>query len=150
MMLLKTVVDETFEDAKAYTNSCRAKNSEEFSEVTLNLAEVDYDDAFVEALSHKVAEYHLHTTFTYDYESSSDAGNGRDDSGKEEKDEPIRLDACIIKDNQLFGVLCEAFEVKRFLLVDYPETIICHPGNYSGRGYHSYREMQFNLISKAE
>ncbi len=149
-MLLKTVVDEAFEDAKTYENSCRAKDSEEFSEMTLKLAEVDYDDAFVEDLSRKIAGYHLHTIFTYDYESSSDAGDGRDDCGKEEKDEPISLDACIIKENQLFGVLCEAFEVKQFLLVDYPETIISHPRNYEGRGYHSYRTMQFNLTTKAE
>ena len=107
-----------------------------------------YDDAFVETLSHKITEHYIHTVFTFDYESSSDAGDGRDDYYTEEADEQLDLAACIIKDGRLFGVMCESFDEKRFLLLDHPETVIHHPGNYGGRNYHFYRSKQFKLIRK--
>lgn len=147
-MLIKTVVEETFENAQSYKSYCRAQGAEESQQIELHLAEIEYDDTFTEALSHKIAEYHIHTVFTFDYESSSDAGDGRDDYYKEEADEPLDLAACILKDGQLFGVMCESFDTKRFLLLDHPETVIHHPGNYGGRNYHFYRSKRFELIRK--
>ena len=147
-MLIKTVIDETFENAKLYKSHCRADEAENFQGFELCLAEEEYDEAFVETLSHKTAEYYIHTVFTFDYESSSDAGDGRDDCYTEEADEPLDLAACIINDGQLFGVICESFDVKGFLLLDHPETVIHHPGNYGGRNYHFYRSKQFKLIRK--
>ena len=147
-MLIKTVVDETFEGAKLYKSYCRAEGLEDFQEIELNLAEVDYDDAFVETLTRKIAEYHIHTVFTYDYESSSDAGDGRDDYYTEENDEQVDLATCIIQDAQFIGVMCESFDVQCFVLKDYPETVIHHPQNYGGRNYHFYRKKNFKLIKK--
>ena len=147
-MLIKTVVDETHENAKLYKSHCRANGVEDFQNIELTLAEKEYDDAFVETLSHKITEHYIHTVFTFDYESSSDAGDGRDDCYTEEADEPLALAACIIKDGQLFGVMCESFDVKGFLLLDHPETVIYHPGNYGGRNYHFYRNKRFELIRK--
>lgn len=148
MMLLKTVVKEAFEGAKIYKSYNRPKDSEKFENVELQLAEMEYGDAFLEALSREVAAYGLHTVFTYDYESSSDAGDGRDDSYKEEKDEGVDVTACIIQDGRFAGVLCESFGVQGFVLTDYPEAIINHPGNYGGKNYHFYRDMRFSLIRK--
>ena len=147
-MLIRTVVNETFENAKLYKSYCQADSSKDFQNVELYLAEIEYDDAFTEALIRNIAEYYIHTIFTYDYESSSDAGDGRDDYYKEENDEQINLTACIIKDDQLFGVMCDCFDEQRFLLLDYPETVIYHPKNYGGRNYHFYRSKRFKLIRK--
>ena len=145
-MLIKTVVDETFEGAKLYKSYCRAEGSEDFQEIELNLAEIEYDDAFVETLIRNIAEYYIHTVFTYDYESSSDAGDGRDDYYKEENDEQVDISACIIRDGQFIGVMCGCFDVQRFVLIDCPETVIHHPQNYGGRNYHFYRKKNFMLI----
>ena len=145
-MLIKTVVENDFEGAKTYKSLCRADGSEEFSEVCVNLSEAEYSDDFIEALSRTVSEYTLHTLFVYDYESSSDAGDGRDDYYKEESDEQIELSACIVKDGELFGVMCESFGVENFLLLDSPKTVIYHPDNYGGRNYHFYRKKYFTLI----
>ena len=147
-MLLKTVVDETSEAAKLYKSHCRQEGSEAFQNIELNVAEIEYDDTFVETLTRKITEYCIHTVFTFDYESSSDAGDGRDDYYTEEADEQLDLAACIIKDGQLFGVMCESFDVKGFLLLDHPETVIYHPGNYGGRNYHFYRSKRFELIRR--
>ena len=147
-MLIKTVVDETFEGGKLYKSYCRADGSEVFQDVELNLAEMEYSGDFVKMLTRNVAEYYMHTVFTYDYESSSDAGDGRDDYYTEENDEQIDLTACIIKDGQFIGVMCECFDEQRFLLLDCPETVIHHPKNYGGKNYHFYRKMQFMLIKK--
>lgn len=149
-MLIKTVVDETFEGAKLYKSYCRAEGSEDFQEIELNLAEIEYDDAFVKALSDKISEYYIHTKFTYDYESSSDAGDGRDDYYTEENDEQINLNECIIKNNQFFGVVCESFEREAFILLECPEAIISHPQNYGGRNYHFYRDKSFKLTKIKE
>lgn len=148
MMLLKTVVKEALDGAKIYKSYNLPNGSEKFENMELQLAEMEYDDAFIETLSRKTAEYYIHTVFTFDYESSSDAGDGRDDCYTEEADEPLDLAACIINDGQLFGVICESFDVKGFLLLDHPETVIHHPGNYGGRNYHFYRNMRFSLIRK--
>lgn len=147
-MLIKTVVDETFEGAKEYKSWCRADGVEDFQKVELNIAEIEYDDAFAENLSRKISEYYIHTIFSYDYESSSDAGDGRDDCYTEEDDQQINLNECIIKDNQFFGVVCECFECQSFVSVDFPETVIYHPGNYGGTNYHFYRDKRFKLIKK--
>ncbi len=147
-MLIKTVVDATFESAKTYESFCRANHAEEFQKIELKLAEIDYDDAFVENFMQEISEYYIHTIYEHDYESSSDAGDGRDDYYTEEDDQQINPAACIIKDNQFFGVVCEAFERQHFALLDCPETIIGHPNNYAGRNYHFYRTKQFKLIKK--
>ncbi len=144
-MLIKTAVDGTLEGAKLYKSYCRADGSENFQNIELNLAEMEYDDALVETISRNIAEYHIHTVFTYDYESSSDAGDGRDDYYTEESDEQIDLAACIIKDGQFIGVMCEYSDVQCFVLKDYPETVINHPKNYGGNHYHFYRNKRFKL-----
>lgn len=147
-MLIKTVVDATSENTKGYKGYCRAEGMEDFQDIELQLAEVEYDDSALKALSREIAEYYIHTVFISDYESSSDAGDGRDDYYTEEKDEEIALTSCIVKNGLLFGVMCESFERQGFLLLDYPETIIYHPGNYGGRNYHYYRKKQFKLVRK--
>lgn len=147
-MQIKTVVDEAFAGAKLYKSHCRAAESGEFLNLELPLAEIEYDDAFVQELSHSMAQYYIHTVFTFDYESSSDAGDGRDEYYTEEADEQLDLASCIVKDGQLFGVMCECFDLQSFLLMDHPETVIHHPRNYAGRNYHSYREMRFVLMKK--
>lgn len=130
-MLIKTVV-----------------NDENVENVEIKLAEKEYDDAFVENLSHEISKYCIHTVYTHDYESSSDAGDGRDDYYKEENDEQITLDQCIIKNDQFYGVICECFGEQTFLQVDRPEAVIYHPQNYGGRNYHFYRSKSFKLIKK--
>lgn len=147
-MRIKTAVDNTFEGATLYKSHCRTEGSEDFQDIELWLAEIEYDVTFVETLSRKTAEYYIHTVFTFDYESSSDAGDGRDDYYKEEEELQIDINKCIIKDNQFFGVMCECFDEQRFVLLDHPETIIHHPGNYGGRNYHFYRSKRFKLIRK--
>lgn len=82
------------------------------------------------------------------YESSSDAGDGRDDYYTEEETLQIDPAVCIIKDGQLFGVMCESFGVQAFLLLDRPEAIISHPQNYGGKNYYFYRQKQFKLMNK--
>ena len=147
-MLLYTIVDSAFEGAKRYESYCKTKEAESSEKIELYLAEMEYDAAYTEKLSAALANYCMHTVYTHDYESSSDAGDGRDDCYTEEADEPLALAACIIKDGQLFGVMCESFDVKGFLLLDHPETVIYHPGNYGGRNYHFYRSKRFALIKK--
>ena len=147
-MLIKTIVDETFDGAKIYGASCRGVDAESFENIELRLADIEYDDAFAENLSCKISEYYIHTKFTYDYESSSDAGDGRDDYYTEEEDCEINLIDCIIKDGELFGVLCESFECQAFVLLECPETRIYHPKNYGGRNYHFYRDKTFKLIKR--
>lgn len=145
-MLIKTVVTEQTEGSKLMKSFCKKIGESDSSEIELTLAEIEYDDAFLDTLSNQVKNYSIHTLFTYDYESSSDAGDGRDDSYQEEADEPLRPDMCIVKDGQLYGVLCEAFDVQAFLLLSQPVTIIYHPKNYGGRNYHFYRSKQFTLV----
>lgn len=147
-MLLYTIVDSTFEGAKRYECYCKAKEAESSEKIELHLTEMEYDEAFAETLSAALANYCMHTVFTYDYESSSDAGDGRDDCYTEEETLQIDPAMCIIRDGQLFGVMCECFGVQGFLLLDRPETIIGHPKNYGGKNYHFYRTKQFKLISK--
>lgn len=145
-MLIKTVVDSI--DAKTYKSYCKANGQEKSVEIELNITEVEYDDAFAKDLSCEISGYLMHTKYTHDYESSSDSGDGRDDYYTEEEDVEISLTECIIKNNKLYGVMCECFGMQRFLLLDYPETVIYHPQNYEGRNYHYYRQKQFKLIEK--
>ena len=147
-MLIKTVVDETVEGASKFESYCRKEGEESFERIELHLAETEYDDAFAESILGEISEYCIHTKYVHDYESSSDAGDGRDDYYVEEDDLPITLNECIIKDNKFFGVVCECFERKGFLLTDCYETILSHPGNYGGRNYHYYREKYFKLTKK--
>ena len=148
-MLIKTVVDETFEGSTIFESYCMTNDTGEFQKVKLWLAEKEYDDISVETFSREISEYYIHTTYTYDYESSSDAGDGRDEYYKEENDIQINLNECIIKNDHYYGVVCECFNKLGFLLLDCPETVIYHPGNYGGRNYHFYRHQRFKLIKKA-
>ena len=148
IMFIKTVVNEPLEGAKAYKCYCRAKGSDEFQDIELSVVEKEYDDAFAEKLSCEVSKYYVHTIYDYDYESSGDAGDGRDDCYTEEGDLQIDPENCIIKDGEFFGVECESFERKAFVSVDLPEAIISHPGNYGGRNYHFYRSKRFILTAK--
>lgn len=147
-MLLKTLVTENFEGAKTYESYCRTAESEDFQNIRLTIAEIEYDEAFAETVSCETAKYYIHTVFTFDYESGSDAGDGRDEYYTEENDEQIDLSKCIIKDGEFFGVMCESFDVWSILSVDHPEMIINHPKNYGGRNYHFYRDKRFKLIKK--
>lgn len=114
----------------------------------LQLTSVEYNDAFVEALTEEVSKWYIHTTYVFDYESSTDAGDGRDDYSEEEKDVEISLDDVIVKDGAFAGVVCKAFEREEYLLITDPKIHIGHPGNYSGKGYHCYRVMSFELLKK--
>lgn len=125
-----------------------APGTDDFENIELKLAETEYDDAFVENLSHEISGYHIHTVFTYDYESSSDAGDGRDDYYTEEEDLKIDTNNCIIKDNAFFGVMCESFGEQCFVSLDCPEAVIYHPKNYGGRNYHFHRSKKFILTKK--
>ena len=147
-MLLYTIVDSAFAGAKRYECYCKAQGSENSEKIELHLAEKEYDEAFAQKLSVVLQNYCIHTVYTHDYESSSDAGDGRDDYYTEENDKEVCLNQCIIKDGQLYGVMCESFDQQRFVLVDYPKTVIGHPQNYGGKNYHFYRTMQFELIEK--
>ena len=147
-MLFYTIVDSSFEGAKHYECYCKAMGSENSEKIELYLAEMEYDEAFAEKLSAALQNYSIHTVFTYDYESSSDAGDGRDDYYTEENDEHICLNQCIVKDGQFFGVMCESFERQGFVLVDYPVMFLGHPKNYGGKNYHFYRTIRFELLKK--
>ena len=147
-MLIKTIVDSTYEGAKRYKSHCRQAGSEAFEDIELHIAEIEYADGFSDEISREIAQYYVHTVFTFDYESSSDAGDGRDDYYQEEEDLQISVNTCIIKDDHFFGVMCESFDTQCFLLLDHPETVIHHPGNYGGRNYHFYRNKRFKLIKK--
>ena len=125
-----------------------APGTDNFENIQSKVAEVEYDNAFVESLSEQVAKYFIHTVFTYDYESSSDAGDGRDDYYTEEEDLKIDISDCIIKDNEFFGVICESFDVQRVVSLDCPEAVIYHPKNYGGTNYHFYRSKKFVLTKK--
>ena len=114
----------------------------------LQLTSVEYNDAFVETLTEEVSKWYVHTTYVFDYESSTDAGDGRDDYSEEEKDVEISLDDVIVKDGAFAGVVCKAFEREEYLLITDPKIYIGHPGNYSGKGYHFYRVMSFELLKK--
>ena len=116
----------------------------------LQLTSVEYDDAFVKALTEEVSKWYLHTTYVFDYESSTDAGDGRDDYVEEEKDVEISLDDVIVKDGAFAGVVCKAFEQEECLLITNPKIYIGHPGDYSGKGYHLYRVMSFEFRKKQE
>ena len=147
-MLIKTVVDEASKDAKKYEGYCPVEGTEDFRDTELHLAEVEYDDAFAESLSREFEKYGVRAVFTSDYESSSDAGDGRDDYYTEESDEQMTLENCIVKEGAFFGVVCESFGRQSFVCLEYPQTTIYHPDNYGGRGYHYYRKKQFELIKK--
>ena len=127
------------------TVACGTKDSES---VELKFNEIEYDDVFAEKLSSEISEYYIHTVFTYDYESSSDAGSGRDDYYTEEEDVEIQLNQCVVQDDKFFGVVCESFGVQCLLSLNQPEIVIYHPQNYEGRNYHFYRKKQFKLIKK--
>ena len=143
-MLIKTIVNENFDKAV----DLRKYNLPE-SNAELLVAEIDFDDTFVKSLAKEMSGWYVHTTNIYDYESSTDAGDGRDDYSKEESDAEITLDDCIVKDGKLFAIVCKAFERENIILISDPKEIcISHPGNYSGRGYHFYRYMYFELCQK--
>lgn len=147
-MLIKTVVDNSFEGAVVFKRCTRDTEKDVLIDSELWIAPIDYDDAFVKKLNEEVSEWYVHTTYIMDYESSSDAGNGYDDYSKEEKDVEISLDECIVKDGAFVGVICKAFNKENYILITDPKTSICHPHNCSGRGYHSYRDMYFELKRK--
>ncbi len=147
-MLIKTIVDKDFEGAVKLERREFDKEKNEMISVELWIAEIDYDDACVKALTEEISKWYIHTTSIFDYESSTDAGDGRDDYSKEEKDVEISLDDCIVKDGAFSGVVCKAFDIKDFILTTKPKACISHPGNYSGRGYHFYRNVFFELLGK--
>ncbi len=147
-MLIKTVVDKNFEGAVTFERCTRDTEKDILVYSELCIAPIDYDDAFVKNLAEEVAKWYVHTTYIMDYESNTDAGDGRDDYFKEEKDAEISLDECIVKDGAFFGVICKAFDQEDYILITNPKICIGHPRNYSGRGYHSYRDMYFELLKK--
>ena len=147
-MLIKTIVDKDLEGAVKIERHEFDEEKDETVSVELWIAEIDYDDAFVKALTEETSKWYTHTTSIFDYESSTDAGDGRDDYSKEENDIEISLDDCIVKDGEFAGVVCKAFDIEDFILTTKPKTRISHPGNYSGRGYHFYRNMFFELVRK--
>ncbi len=147
-MLIKTIVNKDFEGAVKFERCTRDTESGALATTELYIAPIDYDDAFVKALTEEISKWHVHTTYILDYESSTDAGDGRDDYSKEEKDVEISLDECIVKDGKFAGVICKAFDTEDYILITNPKICIGHPRNYSGRGYHSFRTMDFELLRK--
>jgi len=147
-MLIKTIVDENSEGAVKLERREFDKEKNDMVSVSLWIAPVEYDDAFAGKLAKEASGWYVHTTYVHDYESSTDAGDGRDDYSKEEKDVEISLDECIVKDGAFFGVVCKAFDQENFILITKPKICMSHPGNYSGRGYHFYRNMFFELLKK--
>ncbi|MBR5478768.1 MAG: hypothetical protein IKU84_01160 [Clostridia bacterium] len=147
-MLIKTVVDEKFEGAVKFSHQEFNEETGTSVDVELWLAEIEYDNAFAENIAKEASKWHVHTKFIYDYESSTDAGDGRDDYSVEENDVEISPDDCIVKDGAFAGCMCHAFDKDDFILISNPKTCIWHPGNYSGRGYHFYRNMFFELLRK--
>jgi len=146
-MLIKTITEK---DAAGAVRFVRYENDENKGTVEheLWIAPVEYEDALVKKVAEEAAKWYVHTTYIMDYESSTDAGDGRDDYCKEEKDIEISLEACIVKDGEFSGVLCRAFDRENYVLITEPKVCISHPRNYSGRGYHSYRDMYFELLRK--
>lgn len=147
-MLIKTVVDENFEGAIKFSHREFNKETQTSADIELWLAEIECDNAFAENVAKEASEWYVHTTFVYDYESSTDAGDGRDDYSVEEKDVEIVPDDVIVKDGAFTGCMCHAFDKDDFILISNPKTCICHPDNYGGRGYHFYRHMHFDLLKK--
>lgn len=147
-MLIKTIVDNSFEGATMFERCTRDTTKDVLVTSKLYIAPIDYDDAFVKNLTEEVSKWYVHTTYINDYESSTDAGDGRDDYSKEEKDVEIGLDDCIVKDGVFSGVICKAFDNEDYILITSPKICIGHPGNYSGKGYHYYRDMYFELCRK--
>ncbi len=147
-MLIKTIVDNNFEGAVKFERCTRDTEKNVLVTTKLYIAPIDYDDAFVESLAKEISTWYVHTTYIQDYESNTDAGDGRDDYTKEEKDVEISLDECIVKDGKFLGVICKAFDQEDYILTTNPKICIGHPRNYSGRGYHSYRDMYFELLRK--
>ena len=147
-MLIKTIVDKSFEGAVVFERCTRDTEKDVLVTSELYIAPIDYDDAFAKKIGEEASGWYVHTTYVHDYESSTDAGDGRDDYSKEEKDVEISLDECIVKDGAFFGVVCKAFDQEDFILITKPKICMSHPGNYSGRGYHFYRNMFFELLKK--
>ena len=147
-MLIKTIVDNSFEGAIKFERCTKDTETGALVDTELYIAPIDYDDAFAKKLAEEISKWYVHTTYIFDYESSADAGDGRDDYTKEENDVEIKLDECIVKDGVFAGVICRAFEKEDYMLITDPKNCIGHPGNYSGRGYHSFRHMYFELRRK--
>lgn len=147
-MLIKTVVDKNFDGAVVFERCTKDTEKGTYTDSELYVAPIEYGDSFVKALTEEVAKWYVHTTYIMDYESSTDSGDGRDDYFKEEKDVEIGLDECIVKNGAFCGVICKAFDKEDYVLITEPKTGIGHPRNYSGRGYHSYRDMYFELLKK--
>lgn len=147
-MKLKTVVEKDYEGVARAESSCWVPEQKDYKAIDLYLVERDYDEAFVQEIARQAAEYVLHTTYVYDYESSTDAGDGREEYDREEKDVEIDLDRCFVRGDRLYGVLCERFGRTGFVLTDCPKTVISHPGNYGGRGYHFYRTFHVEMAKK--
>ena len=147
-MLIQTIVDKSMEGAVRFERCTRDTEKDVLVTTELYIAPIDYDDAFVKNLAAEISKWYVHTTYIMDYESSTDAGDGRDDYSKEENDVEISLDSCIVKDGAFSGVICKAFDRENYILITDPKNCIGHPRNYSGRGYHSYRHMYFELLRK--
>ena len=147
-MLIKTIVDNNFEGAVIFERCTKDPETGTFVDSELHVAPIDYDADFVESLSEEISKWYIHTTYIMDYESSTDSGDGLYDYFKEEKDVEIPLDECIVKDGEFSGVICKAFGREDYILTTNPKTCIGHPNNYGGRGYHSYRDMYFELLRK--
>ncbi len=147
-MLIKTIVDNNFEGAVKFERCTKDAEKGVLVNTELYIAPIDYDDTFVKKLTEEISKWYVHSTYILDYESSTDAGDGRDDYSKEENDVEINLDECIVKDGVFAGVICKAFDQEDYILTTSPKICIGHPRNYSGRGYHSYRDMYFELRRK--
>lgn len=147
-MLIKTIVDNNHEGAVVFERWEKDTQKNKLVVKKIYIAPIDYDDAFVESLTKEASTWYVHTTYISDYESSTDAGDGREDYTKEEKDLEISLDECVVMDGNFSGVICKAFGQEDYVLTTNPKVCIDHPGNYGGRGYHYYRSMYFDLLKK--
>jgi len=147
-MLIKTIVDPNFESAVRLVRSEFDNEKNEMVSTELWIAEMEYDGTFVENITREISKWRVHTTYVFDYESSTDAGDGRDDYSEEETDVAISLEACILKDGAFDGVVCKAYDRESYIRINCPKICISQQGNYSGRGYHCYRYTFFELLRK--
>lgn len=149
-MRLKTIAQKDAPGAVRLNQYYTSGENGELISYEVWVVETDYTDAQVESFRQAMSGYYLHTVNVFDYESSTDAGDGRDEYSREEDDVDIRLEDCVIADGRLTGFLCSAFEREDVLFLEKGKVTIHHRGNYSGRGYHCYRYCEFELRRRAE
>ncbi|MBE6680342.1 MAG: hypothetical protein E7598_07470 [Ruminococcaceae bacterium] len=148
-MLLKTIADKNASGAVLLSSGCEVNSEGLRMDYEYWVTEEEYNDNVLDGFAKTASKYYMHVTSVFDYESSSDAGDGRDDYSKEETDVDIDIKDCIISNNTVVGFLCSAFDTHEVLLIETGKVTVSDPHNYSGRNYHCYRYKTFKLLERA-